>query len=82
MANQDNLWKVKILASTIIEMYCKDDPLYETFKTEWEFKIDAEKKIVEGLRLFDLDSNIVKEVVLPTEQQKSCYKHFINLGVI
>ena len=82
MANPDKTWKIRALAITIIEMNCKDDPLYETYKTEWEFKINKRKKIVEALRLFNMEQEMVRQIILPEEQQKSCYVHFINLGII
>lgn len=74
--------KLTAFAQTLIKLNFRNHELYDTFLTEWEFKIDCKNKIVEGLYLFDKDQNVIVSQEFSEDSKKKYFNYFKSIGII
>ena len=74
--------KLQAFAETIVMVNYTEHPLYETFLTEWEFKIETDNKVVKELYLFDDNHNIIITHTFNEDLQKKYFKFFEKIKLI
>ena len=80
--NLSPIQKLTAFAETIIMVNYSEHPLYETFLTEWEFKIEKDNKIVKELYLFDDNHNIIITHTFNEQLQKKYFEFFEKIKLI
>ena len=80
--NLTPIQKLTAFAETIIMVNYSEHPLYETFLTEWEFKIEKDNKIVKELYLFDDNHNIIITHTFNEQLQKKYFEFFEKIKLI
>ena len=80
--NLTPIQKLTAFAETIIMVNYSEHPLYETFLTEWEFKIEKDNKIVKELYLFDINSNKIITHTFDEDLQKKYFEYFEKIKLI
>lgn len=74
--------KLKEFARAIITLNYFDNPLYEFFLEDWQFKIDLNNKRIVGIVLYDVgtDTTIYKE--FGEEHSYMFYQYFQYIGIL
>ena len=80
--NLTPIQKLTAFAETIIMVNYTEHPLYETFLTEWEFKIEKDNKIVKELYLFDINQNKIITHTFNEDLQKKYFEFFEKIKLI
>jgi hypothetical protein len=80
--NLSPMQKLSAFAETIVMVNYTEHPLYQTFLTEWEFKIEKQNKIVKELYLFDDNQNKIITHKFNEELQKKYFKFFEKIKLI
>jgi len=80
--NLSPIQKLHAFAETIIMVNYTEHPLYDTFMSEWEFKIEKNNKIVKELYLFDMNHNIVITHTFDEDLQKKYFNFFEKIKLI
>ena len=74
--NLSPIQKLHAFAETIIMVNYTEHPLFNTFMSEWEFKIEKDNKIVKELYLFDNNNNIIITHTFDEDLQKKYFNFF------
>lgn len=80
--NLSPIQKLHAFAETIIMVNYTEHPLYETFMSEWEFKIEKDNKIVKELYLYDNNHNIIITHTFDEDLQKKYFNFFEKIKLL
>ena len=80
--NLSPIQKLNPFAETIIMINYTEHPLFNTFMSEWEFKIEKDNKIVKELYLFDNNNNIIITHTFDEDLQKKYFNFFEKIKLL